>query len=1250
MKHLTKKIVSLLLFVTLLAGIAIQPVSAATSGITDNSDTTSRVEADTAKQSSETKKIPERAGDSGLQVGSQPDTTLVGTPTYEYKSDTFGNVTITKYTGIMPSESIPSTLSGGTVTVIDDDAFRGCTTIKSVIIPDTVTNIGDYVFCNCTSLESVTIPNSVTTIGSHVFSGCTSLTSVQLPDSLTNTNDCLFYKCTSLESVTLPKSLRTIGGDTFYDCSSLTRVKIPDSVTNIGSCAFVGCTTLKNLTIPNTVTSIGYYAFNSCPSLTLGVYNGSYAEKYAKENSVPYIVYNDAADFKYTTASDGNVTITGYDGSDVDVNIPPEINGGTVVSIGESAFQENTSINSVIIPDSITSIGNGAFYNCASLASVTIPDSITSIGSYTFDHCTSLASVTLPDSVTSIGDSVFLGCTSLASITIPDSVTSIGSETFYNCTSLISVTIPNSVTHIGSSAFYNCTSLENVIIPDAITRIGYEMFYNCKSLKSVTIPDSVTSIDYQSFVNCTSLESVTIPKSVTSIRNNAFNECPSLTLGVYRNSYAASYVIENNIPYVYIDNDDNTDSDSISGTFYFRCDGENTKISDSILFYIWDTENSKNASKDGWVNDNVWGSNKIKGTPVEGSTDLVQSYELSIPEGHTLMLIIHDPNTGYQSANYSFTSDIFGKTLTSSNGQLVIYNGEAQTDSDTETDTSSDNYHVETAETASRETDSEKSTDTSSDNYHFETADTASRETDSEKSTDTSSDNYHFETGDTPDTESDFDTDGDNDSDTDTSTDTDSDTDTDTSTDTDSDTDTDTSTDTDSDTETDTSTDTDSDTETDTSTDTDSDTETDTSTDTDSDTETDTSTDTDSDTEIDTSTDTESDTETDTSTDTESDTETDTDSDEPVKMIQKEYSGLVPGSKYVFAIVRDKNAANPLSTDNCLYTAQYTADDNGNVIAEYPENIENGDFMLTLEGQSVAYFLKGWLWNGNTSAEAVFARVDDPEKTTSVNAEIDIQRTEPTCEEDGKAVYVANVEFDGVVYFDNRTEILNKTGHDYALDHWNWRGNKTAFAVFVCKHDPSHEKYIMAKISSDRIEPTETTAGKVDYHAEAELEGYIYSDDKTETLSAIGYNYVFKRWLWSGYENATAVFAISNNSENTIDIEAMVSEKTDPATGTTTYTATVFLDGVEYTDVKVKENKDDKDNNEPSDKIQGDLDGDSNITSNDAVLILSASVGIIKLTDEEFKLSDVDGDGAITSNDALTVLILSVRRRRDHIK
>ena len=79
----------------------------------------------------------------------------------------------------------------------------------------------------------------------------------------------------------------------------------------------------------------------------------------------------------------------------------------------------------------LTIDGNGTFDGCPggsqrTATEVTIGTGVTSIGNYAFSEAFSLESITIPDSVTSIGSCAFEYTESLTSITIPDSVTSIG--------------------------------------------------------------------------------------------------------------------------------------------------------------------------------------------------------------------------------------------------------------------------------------------------------------------------------------------------------------------------------------------------------------------------------------------------------------------------------------------------------------------------------------------------------------------------------------------------------------------------------------------------------------------------------------------------------------------------------------------------------------------------------------------------------------------------------------------------------
>lgn len=192
-------------------------------------------------------------------------------------------------------------------------------------------------------------------------------------------------------------------------------------------------------------------------ALSLAFSGGVFAER--EKFSVTTPVTANAAtygDLTYYSNSDGTVRISDCNESVTSIEIPAEIDGKKVTSIGSSAFNDCTVLKSVTIPNSVTSIGSWAFKGCRLLSSIIIPDSVVSIEEYAFYDCASLKSVTLSESLTSIGDVAFYKCTNLTEITIPESVISIGDRVFQNCTKLEKITILNPECFIYDSSSTIC--------------------------------------------------------------------------------------------------------------------------------------------------------------------------------------------------------------------------------------------------------------------------------------------------------------------------------------------------------------------------------------------------------------------------------------------------------------------------------------------------------------------------------------------------------------------------------------------------------------------------------------------------------------------------------------------------------------------------------------------------------------------------------------------------------------------------
>ena len=240
-------------------------------------------------------------------------------------------------------------------------------------------------------------------------------------------------------------------------------------------------------------------------------------------------------------------TIKKYNGNDAVVNIPSEINGTPVTTIGNAAFRDS-SVTSVTIPASVTEIGANAFAGCTNLTSVTYGGdwsnlTIQSGNPAVEDAAKDAANEQLFDFEFILNNTAVVVISyngAAADVTIPSRykgkpVTTIGHAAFFN-SAVTSVTIPDSVTSISDEAFINCPKLTNISIPNSVTYIGFSAFSSCTSLKSITLPSSLSFISGFLFSGCSQLTTIHIPVSVTSIGNNAFADCPSLMTVTYPGS------------------------------------------------------------------------------------------------------------------------------------------------------------------------------------------------------------------------------------------------------------------------------------------------------------------------------------------------------------------------------------------------------------------------------------------------------------------------------------------------------------------------------------------------------------------------------------------------------------------------------------------------------------------------------------------------------------------------------------------
>ena len=242
------------------------------------------------------------------------------------------------------------------------------------------------------------------------------------------------------------------------------------------------------------------------------------------------------SDFNFTV-NNGAATITKYNGTGGDVEIPATLGNVPVTAIGSSAFSGCTSLTSMTFPVSVTKIDSYAFWNCSNLSSVALPEKLEELNGCAFGG-TALTNITIPATLKTVdtayadgtyGHGPFYKCEKLETVTFEEGMTAIPGYLMRDCARLKTITWASSITSIGTYAFNYCTGLEELVIPGKIATIGDNAFSYCSGLKSVTLQEGTATIGRYTFEVCTGLTGMTFPASVTKIDSYAFWNCSNLS-------------------------------------------------------------------------------------------------------------------------------------------------------------------------------------------------------------------------------------------------------------------------------------------------------------------------------------------------------------------------------------------------------------------------------------------------------------------------------------------------------------------------------------------------------------------------------------------------------------------------------------------------------------------------------------------------------------------------------------------------
>ncbi|MCI8608369.1 MAG: leucine-rich repeat protein [Firmicutes bacterium] len=369
-------------------------------------------------------------------------------------------------------------------------------------------------FKNCKNLKNVSIPEGIETISNQAFEGCTALTAFDFPTTLTYLGARAFYG-SGIQTVVLPDGIAEtdIQPETFAN-SQIETLSVSGNVRSVGYSAFENCLNLTTLNLRDFVSEemeegkgfnfVEYNAFKNCRNLlTTGLLQGKVTvndEDYVK-NQIGYVEPSSAE-----LSPDGKAMGIPY--------IPP------FVYVGSSAYENCKSITgklSLLWP----TLCNYAFAGCSNLNAIDLNGGCTdgqelaeleefrdewdNIPFGAFQNCTSLETVVIPEHMGYIYGRAFEGCSALKSVQLPANLKRLGARAFYG-SGVENIEIPGTLSRLEPETFSQ-SKLQAVNLPENVRAVGYSAFEGCKNLTSLDI-EKTPYIYEKAFMGCDGLKQV----------------------------------------------------------------------------------------------------------------------------------------------------------------------------------------------------------------------------------------------------------------------------------------------------------------------------------------------------------------------------------------------------------------------------------------------------------------------------------------------------------------------------------------------------------------------------------------------------------------------------------------------------------------------------------------------------------------------------------------------------------------------
>ena len=501
-----------------------------------------------------------------------------------------------EYSAFAQNDYLSEIILNNALEAIYESAFAN-TNLKHVKLPDSLTYLGRGAFENNHSLTEVIFPKQLRAISENAFAN-TGLTKLEVPSNIEEINSGAFYN-TKLSDLILSEGIKRIASSAFVG-NQLKVIELPASLQYLGSSAFGNSSKLRVVKIKSNVEFDKYYDVDTNSPFS---YQDYYSDEISKQRPESIFVNFEGGVSKVSDYLFNGVTPV------KSVTFKDNIN---LTEIGAHAF-EGTSLTFLTLPDTVETLGEFAFGNINTLNSVNIPEKLTTAdrafaGSKKLNELrnkiegiripdgmfenTGLTTFIVPSGIKEIGKYAFRNNKSTAisfedhqegfkDVILPVGLTKIDSRAFES-TEIGYYDIPDTVSEIGDGAFRFNPNLKSIKLPSELKALKGYLFEGNKGMKQLVIPDKVESIDTNAFVNMEGLENVYIPASVTKIGEKLIANKDKVTFHVVSGSYAETYLKANGFKTVEAGDEYKHYNDSIVTKAILRTTSQNLKLSGNL--------------------------------------------------------------------------------------------------------------------------------------------------------------------------------------------------------------------------------------------------------------------------------------------------------------------------------------------------------------------------------------------------------------------------------------------------------------------------------------------------------------------------------------------------------------------------------------------------------------------------------------------------------------------------------------------